>query len=210
MAKVAVVGGGAAGIGAAIALTKAGMDVSLFEAEARLGGHCFGVSVSLWDRRTIRVDAGVSEFNPATFSSFCGLLQELDLRYQPVNQDVSFMTPDRATIWFSRGGQPYFRRPPDDPKQFLDDIDRFDRTCVEVLEDATYADWSAHRYLDEKQYCEEFRRLYFYPRARGEFSIPDTPPGQISIRDLVASWRMLGIAGLTGAASHASPASGGG
>ena len=69
MAKVAVVGGGAAGMGAAIALTKSGMDVSLFEAEPRLGGHCFGVSVSLWDGRTFRIDAGVSDFNPTTLEA---------------------------------------------------------------------------------------------------------------------------------------------
>src|SRR5438552_1144548 len=129
-------------MGAAISLTKAGMHVSLFEAEARLGGHCFGVAVSLWDRRTIRVDAGVSNFNPATFSRFGDLLHELDLRYQPVNQDVSFMTPDRATIWFSRDGLPYFRQPPDDVRQFLGEIDHFNRTCVEVLDDATYSGWS--------------------------------------------------------------------
>jgi predicted NAD/FAD-binding protein len=67
-------------MGAAIALTKSGMDVSLFEAEPRLGGHCLGVSVSLWDGRTVRVDAGVSDFNPATFDSFCALTRELDLR----------------------------------------------------------------------------------------------------------------------------------
>jgi uncharacterized protein len=60
LAKVAVVGGGAAGMGAAIALAKSGMDVSLFEAEPRLGGHCFGASISLWDGRTVRVDAGIA------------------------------------------------------------------------------------------------------------------------------------------------------
>ena len=111
MAKVAVVGGGAAGIAAAIALVKSGMDVSLFEADLRLGGHCFGVSVSQWDRRTIRVDGGVCEFNPEISSAFCALLQELDVRTEPVNADISFMTGERAPIWFTRNGQPIFRQP---------------------------------------------------------------------------------------------------
>ena len=105
------------------------------------------------------------------------------------------MGPDGATVWFSRNGQPHFCRPPNDEKQFLDDVDRFNRTCDEVLNDATYTDWSAQRYLDQKRYGEEFRQHYFYPRARGEFSIPDKPPGQIPIRCLVASWRMLGVVG---------------
>ena len=182
-------------MGAAIALTKSGMDVSLFEAEPRLGGHCLGVSVSLWDRRTVRVDAGVSDFNPATFDSFCGLTRELDLRCSPVNQDISFMTPERAAVWFSRGGQPQFRRRLEDERKFVDDIERFNRTCVEVLEDATYAQWSAQRYLDEKQYSDEFRRFYFDPRAHAEFSMPDKPPDQCLIRALVSSWRMHGVVG---------------
>src|SRR5262245_6220500 len=109
------------------------MDVSLFESEARLGGHCFGVLVTRWDRQTIRVDAGVSVFNSSTFSGFGQLLQELDLRCLPVNQDFSVMTPEGATVWFSRAGQPHFRRQPTDAKQLLDQIDRFNRTCAEVL-----------------------------------------------------------------------------
>ena len=44
MAKVAVVGGGAAGIGAAVQLVKAGMDVTLVDAAPRLGGHCSAVT----------------------------------------------------------------------------------------------------------------------------------------------------------------------
>ncbi|HLQ91321.1 MAG TPA: cyclic nucleotide-binding domain-containing protein [Xanthobacteraceae bacterium] len=195
MAKVAVVGGGAAGMGAAIALTKAGMLVSLFEAAPQLGGHCRGVSVSMWDRRTIRVDAGVSEFHPETFNSFRALLDELDLRYQPVNPDVSFMTVDRAAIWFSRDGEPCFPRQPSDTAQFVEDISRFNQTSVEVLDDATYSGWSAQRYLAEKGYSEDFRACYFDPRARAELSMPDGPPGEFPIRPLVSLWRMLGRVG---------------
>jgi uncharacterized protein len=105
------------------------------------------------------------------------------------------MTPERATVWFSRGGQPQFRRRLDDERKLVDDIGRFNRTCSEVLEDATYADWSAQRYLDARQYPAEFRSFYFDPRAQAEFSMPDKSPEQYSIRQLVSSWRMQGIVG---------------
>jgi predicted NAD/FAD-binding protein len=193
--KVAIVGGGVAGIGAAIALTKTGIDVSLFEAEARLGGHCFGVAVPLWDGRTVRVDGGVADFNPVISGAFCDLLQELDLRCHATSQDISFMLPDRSTVWSTRGGEPHFRRPPNDPKALVEEIDRFNRTSVELLEDATYADWSAQRYLDDKRYSDEFRSLYFDPRARGEFSFPVGPPSQLPIRRVVSAWHMLGVVG---------------
>ena len=195
MAKVAVVGGGAAGIGAAIALTRSGMDVALFEAEARLGGHCYAVAVAQWDGRTIRVDAGVSEFNPATAGSFAALLRELDLRPQPVNADITVMTAQRVPIWHLRDGTPVFRRPPQDAQLFLDEIARFNRSCREVLEDPAYAVAPAQRYLDDKQYSADFRALYFDPLARAAFAMPGELPGEHPIRSLVASWRMLGLAG---------------
>lgn len=191
MARVAIIGGGAAGMGAAIALAKAGMHVSLFESEPRLGGDCRGVSVSLWDGRTITVDGGMCEFNEAASTGFSALLTDLGIRCQPASTDASFMTPDRATAWFSRGGQPQFRQPLDDQTPFLDDIRRFAETCHEVLDDPTYADWPVTRYLDAKQYSSTFRRLYFDPQAFGWFAMADEP----LIRGVVSSWRMLGIVG---------------
>jgi uncharacterized protein len=191
LAKVAVVGGGAAGLGAAIGLTKSGMDVALFEAEARLGGHCYAVAVTQWDGRPIRVDAGVSEFNPATCPRLVELLQELDLRSQRVNADVSVMTPQRSAVWYTRNGEPIFRRKPEDQNRFLDEIARFNRACTEVLEDPARAAAPAQRYLDDQQFSSDFRTLYFEPLARANLAIP----GDSSIGSLVASWRMLGLVG---------------
>ena len=195
MAKVAIIGGGSAGVGAAIALAKAGMDVSLFEAEPRLGGHCFSVAVALWDRRTIQVDAGVCEFNQALSDHLHELMCELNLACNPATTDVSFMTPRRTTVWFSRGGSPQFRQPLDERQRFLDEVKRFDETCFEVLDDATYVDWSVQRYLDARQYSQLFRRIYFDPQARGCFAVFGRPADSCLIRSLVASWRMLGLVG---------------
>lgn len=137
MAKVTIIGGGVAGIGAAVALAKAGARVSLFEAEPRLGGDCRGVAVSLWDKRSITVDAGVCEFNQAASPALGALFEQLNCRCEPVNTDVSFMTPERETVWFSRGGQPQFRGRIEDREGFLDDIRRFGATCHEGLDNAT-------------------------------------------------------------------------
>jgi uncharacterized protein with NAD-binding domain and iron-sulfur cluster len=59
MQTIAIIGGGAAGMGAAYGLVKAGFDVSLFEQGARLGGHCFGIPVCRPDGKIVRIDAGV-------------------------------------------------------------------------------------------------------------------------------------------------------
>jgi predicted NAD/FAD-binding protein/CRP-like cAMP-binding protein len=173
-------------------LARTGNDVALFEAEPRLGGHCFSVPISLWDRRTLQVDAGVSDFNPATSAGLRELVDELDLRLVPANRDISFMLPDRTPVWFTRDGQPQFRRPIAEQQTFLDDLERFDRTCGEVLDDATYADWPAVRYLAEKGYSYSFRGMYFDPRLRGSMAFP-SPRTRCPIGQVVASWRMHGL-----------------
>jgi phytoene dehydrogenase-like protein len=69
MTQVAIVGGGAAGLGAALVLAEAGVSVTLIEQEAALGGHCFGVDVPLADGGRFRIDAGVSDFNMTSFTA---------------------------------------------------------------------------------------------------------------------------------------------
>ena len=192
---VAVVGGGAAGMGAAHALVKAGLTVTLFDGNPRLGGHCFGVAVPLGNAETVHIDAGVSDFNLATFVTVEALLQELGVAYYPVCQDASFMTPDREPVWFSRSGQPTFVQQPQDRERLVAEIKRFNSSCVEVLADITYTEWTTRKYLDARGYSDEFRTLYFNPRAQGCFPMPDRRPDDYLIRSLVAFWRMHGIVG---------------
>ncbi len=192
---VAIVGGGAAGMGAAHALVKAGLTVTLFDGNPRLGGHCFGVAVPMGNAQTTHIDAGVSDFNLATFVTVEALLQELGVEYYPVCQDASFMTPDREPVWYSRSGQPTFVREPQDRERLLAEIKRFNASCVEVLADITYTEWTTRKYLDARGYSDEFRTLYFNPRAQGCFPMPDRTPDDYLIRSLVAFWRMHGIVG---------------
>lgn len=195
MTSVAIVGGGAAGMGAAHSLVKAGLRVSLFEAEPKLGGHCFGVPVPLPTGGVVRIDAGVSDFNKATFVTLHQIISELGLEFYLVCQDASFMTPDREPVWYSRQGRAVFLRPPSDVERFTQEIRRFNQGCVEVLEDASLSDWTARQYLEARGYSAEFRALYFSPRAQGCFPMPDRDPETYMIRSIVAFWRMHGIVG---------------
>lgn len=195
MTRVAVVGGGAGGIGAAWTLMKHEFEVTLFEADPHLGGHCFGVPITASDGDTIRVDAGVTDFNKATFLTVGAFLDELELEYYPVNQDASYMKPDGRSVWSVRSGQPRLGKDVKDPDRLLDEIRRFSTGCLEVLDDNLYSDWTARRYLDERQYSEEFRDLYFDPRAGGSFPMPDKAPQDYMIRPMVGFWRIHGVVG---------------
>ena len=56
--RVAVVGGGWAGMAAAVAAAQAGHDVTVFEAARTLGGRARGVTVTLPDGHDVRLDNG--------------------------------------------------------------------------------------------------------------------------------------------------------
>lgn len=193
MARIAIVGGGAAGMGAAKVLLSAGVDVTLFEELPRLGGHCFAVPVP-HGKRTILIDAGVSDFNRATSHEVRHFLNELGLAIQPVTHDSTFTTLDSHPVWTTRGQRRVIDGI-DDEAGFFSDVDLFEATCVEVTAEARFHEWTARRYLDEYDYGREFRRCFFNPRAGGSFPMPDRDPEDFFIRPLVAYWQMEGVVG---------------
>jgi len=74
--RIAIVGSGISGLGAAWLLTRQGHAVTLFEAERRLGGHTATVNVTL-DGRTFPVDTGFLVFNDHTYPKLIALFDEL-------------------------------------------------------------------------------------------------------------------------------------
>src|SRR5688500_18430137 len=104
MARIAIVGGGAAGLGAAKVLVEAGLEVTLFEDQPRLGGHALAVPVP-YGKHTVMVDAGVSDFNRTTSHEVLKLMADLGLRTVPVQQDATCTTLDGRPVWTTRGGR---------------------------------------------------------------------------------------------------------
>lgn len=80
--KVAVVGSGIAGNVAAYRLHRAGHDVTVFEADDRIGGHTHTHVVAL-DGEMQQVDTGFIVFNDRTYPHFVALLDELGVASQP-------------------------------------------------------------------------------------------------------------------------------
>src|SRR5688500_2994351 len=99
--RIAIVGGGAAGMGAAKVLLDAGVEVTLFEELQRLGGHCFAVPVTD-GRSTVLVDAGVSDFNRVTSPEVHNFMTGLGLTVSPVQQDATCTTLDGHPVWTTR------------------------------------------------------------------------------------------------------------
>jgi len=117
MINVAVIGGGASGIGAAWGLSRAACKVTIFEGEQHLGGAGSFAEVPLSNGHSISIDLGFNAFNRAVFTNLAVLFDELGLKSRPANQDVSLMRADGALIWYTESGQIHFvERPDDEPR----------------------------------------------------------------------------------------------
>lgn len=85
--RVAVVGSGIAGLGAAWLLSRR-HEVVLFEREARLGGHTHTHAVERGGR-VYHVDSGFIVFNPMNYPLLCRLFAELGIGSQPTTMSFS-------------------------------------------------------------------------------------------------------------------------
>jgi hypothetical protein len=195
MAHVAVVGGGAAGMGAALVLVEAGVSVTLIEQEAMLGGHCFGVDVPMPDGGRFRIDAGVSDFNMTSFTAVRALLERLGLSWHPVCQDAAFADGGGQPLWSLLGGRAVAHVPFRDFDAFVAENTRFRSGCVEVLSDPRFASFTLGQYLADAGYDDEVASRAILPRAAGCFPMPDRDPATYLATAIVSFWAMHGIVG---------------
>jgi len=92
--KIAVVGTGIAGNVAAHRLHRAGHDLTVYEADDRIGGHTHTHRIEL-DGEVQQVDTGFIVFNERTYPNFIALLDELGVASQP--SSMSFSVRDAAS-----------------------------------------------------------------------------------------------------------------
>ncbi len=91
--RIAVVGTGIAGNVAAHHLHRAGHDLTVYEADARIGGHTHTHCIEL-DGEVQHVDSGFIVYNERTYPNFIALLDELGVASQPTS--MSFSVRDDA------------------------------------------------------------------------------------------------------------------
>jgi predicted NAD/FAD-binding protein len=86
--SVAVIGGGVAGLTAGYLLQRA-YDVTLYEAEPRLGGHAHTHDVVTPDGRLLPIDSGFIVHNLSTYPNLLRLFGELGVDTQPTDMSMS-------------------------------------------------------------------------------------------------------------------------
>ena len=199
--RIAIVGSGISGLGAAWLLTRQGHAVTLFEAERRLGGHTATVDVTL-DGRTFPVDTGFLVFNDHTYPKLIALFDELGV--ESIASEMSFSCRvDRARLeWAGTGFRSLFAQPSNALRpafwRMLADIARFNREAT-ALEDGNRM-WSITlgEYLEAGRYSVPFRDWYLLPMAAAIWSAPRRDILDFPLPTFVRFCRNHGLLQVTG------------
>jgi predicted NAD/FAD-binding protein len=177
--RIAVIGAGITGLGAAHALTGLGHAVTVFEAASRAGGHAHTVDVEV-DGRDVTVDTGFLVFNRRTYPRLVALFEALDV---PVaSSDMSFAVsvgPHRFE-WCGSSLRSLFAQGRNclSPRfwRMLADIARFNRQATALAREAPDGEDALReplgRFLEREGYGEGFRDDYLLPMAAAIWSCP--------------------------------------
>jgi acyl-CoA synthetase (AMP-forming)/AMP-acid ligase II/thioesterase domain-containing protein/phytoene dehydrogenase-like protein/acyl carrier protein len=152
--RVAVVGGGGAGLAAAELLSRRGHAVTLFESAAQCGGHAVSVDVGAHS-----VDPGFGVFTEHTHPNLLRLCRQLEIPTEPLGSFAtarSWRTPDGAVSYTDLADIPFAR-------DVLADVAAFRREELpRLLRDPAWDGVTLGEYLDRRGFSREFVRYFFF------------------------------------------------
>jgi predicted NAD/FAD-binding protein len=173
--RVAIIGGGIAGLGCAWLLTRQGRQVTLFEANDYLGGHTHTVDVTL-DGVTAPVDTGFLVYNDRTYPKLIGLFDELGIASVPSAMTLSVRDDAEGIEWSGTDLVSLFAQPTNTLRpafwRMLRDILRFNRQTTTLLREERVGPMTLGEFLDACNYSVPFRNWYLLPMAEAIWSAP--------------------------------------
>ncbi len=197
MQRAAVIGGGIAGISSAWHLQNAGLEVDLYEADARLGGHTHTHLLDSSDGQ-VAVDTGFIVFNQRHYPEFDAWLTALDVASQA--SDMSFAVSDtRLGLEYGTGGLRAIAAHPGQLARpgywrLWRDLKRFYRANGS----GATAALSLGSYLERHGYSREFTDAHIVPMCAALWSQPADASLNLSMHHVVDFMRnhdMLKISG---------------
>lgn len=191
--RIAVVGSGIAGLSAAWLLSK-GHEVTVFEKDARIGGHSNTVEAPDGRGGTMPVDTGFIVFNHVTYPNLCALFEHLDVPTEA--SDMSFgVSIDGGRLEYSANSlfaqrtnllRPSFLL-------MLRDIVRFYREAPSVLADPGHEDATLGEYLAAGGYGVPFARDHLLPMGAAIWSAPMSEMADFPLRSFVRFFANHGL-----------------
>lgn len=155
--KIAIIGTGISGLGAAY-LLHPHHDITVYEKNAYLGGHSRTIEVATGDKKT-PVDTGFIVFNNWNYPNLLGLFKQLKVPYQ--NSDMSFgVSIDSGWLEYGSDGMFAQKRNWLRPAYYgmLMDIIRFNKQALAYIE--RDVDITLEECLDQLKMGAWFRQYY--------------------------------------------------
>ncbi|KIF62585.1 MULTISPECIES: FAD-dependent oxidoreductase [Pseudomonas] len=173
--KIAIVGSGIAGLTCAYLLARR-HEITVFEADARIGGHTHTVPVTV-DGREYAVDTGFIVFNDWTYPNFIRLLGQLGVTFKPTEMSFSVNDPDSGLEYNGNNLNSLFAQRSNllSPGFWgmLRDILRFNKEARRDLAEQRIAtDTTLDDYLKAGGYGERFILHYIVPMGAAIWSMP--------------------------------------
>jgi len=195
--KVAVIGAGISGLGAARVLVLGGAEVHVFEKDGRVGGHTR--TVVLEDGTA--VDTGFIVHNRENYPRFVKLMGELGVPTCPSDMSFAYSGPELS--WCSRGlnGLLAERRNAFNPRfwRFWGEVARFNAWGRALARDSGAPETPLGAALDAGGFGPDFREAYLYPMAGAVWS---TPPAEMEAFPALALLRFFLNHGMLGLATQ--------
>ncbi|KAK5175309.1 uncharacterized protein LTR77_000447 [Saxophila tyrrhenica] len=180
--KVAIVGSGCAGLGAAWGLKGTEYEIHLFEQEDRLGGHTNTQPFNT-PHGNISVDTGFIVMNSATYPNFINFLKHLNVPIVPTQMTFS-VSRDSGKFEWSGDGKGLFAQRRNLFRlrhwRLIFDVIRFNQFALDLLytEDEEAKSITIGTYLQREGYSEAFRDDYLIPMTAAVWS---TSPDKASL-----------------------------
>ncbi|QGK69084.1 FAD-dependent oxidoreductase [Allosaccharopolyspora coralli] len=174
--RVAVVGAGVSGLTVAH-LLQARDEVTLFEAEDRLGGHAHTHDVATTDGRTVAVDSGFIVHNERTYPNLLTLFDELGVSTQDTEMSMSVRCEGCGLEYAGAkrlGGLFAQKRNAANPRylSMLRQVVRFHRQANALLDtdEATGAEGTLEEFLRAGRYSDYFVDHFALPLVSAVWS----------------------------------------
>ncbi len=157
--RVAVIGAGVSGLGAAYVLSRSGHDVHVFERDDRLGGH---VNTIVHDG--LALDTGFIVSNARNYPLVTRLFAELGVTFQRSEMSFSVRCDECGLEYAGRRPFAQWRNAANTRfTSLMWEIGRWLRTARTSIDSGAYDDSSLDDYLAERRYSRAFRRHFIVP-----------------------------------------------
>ncbi|MGH3975975.1 MAG: NAD(P)/FAD-dependent oxidoreductase [Pseudonocardiaceae bacterium] len=197
---VAVIGGGVSGLTAAYLLGRT-HDVTLFEADRRLGGHAHTHDVSTASGDVLRVDTGFIVMNELTYPNLLRLFGEIGVETRPTEMSMSIVCEDCGLSYAGGRGLGGILADPvrlRDPRfvRMLAQVPRFHRRARRLLESESDQTWG--QFLAGGGFSDYFVQHFAVPLVSCVWSCGEEDAAAYPARHLFAFLDHHGMLQVTG------------